>query len=440
VERPAEEAVAAEVEEAATATGAPGPGNAALARLGDQAAAAAASGVLSNAAAVRALAGTSGDREQAADRVADAVTGPFEVASGPVGGAVAGRAPGARGGDPLPSAERAFFEPRLGVDLGGVRVHGDADAAGQAGVLHARAFTVGADIYLGRGEPGPGTATGRHLLAHELAHVVQQRGGLALQRQEIPGELESTLDYRSATDGALRQRHDRIVQVLAQFDRSTPETALLEQQVADIGTELARRAALAAGRTFSDADVERARAYFVRNAQNEKDSCIVALNKGLKLVTGDAALPTTAHSIEATMAKVVASGHAEEAEEIWFRARNGHVTRGSVRPDRLDKSVWDAVLKAADGDPGWSVFTMSLLDGYHSVTLTLDASDPGKPHVYWSDQWHSKGGWKEYTRADLDDEVTKLCQSWWDEQPEDKKANTVVRLWRIRAKAPADHP
>src|SRR5439155_15219395 len=100
VERPAEEAVAAEVEEAATATGAPGPGNAALARLGDQAAAAAASGVLSNAAAVRALAGTSGDREQAADRVADAVTGPFEVASGPVGGAVAGRAPGARGGDP----------------------------------------------------------------------------------------------------------------------------------------------------------------------------------------------------------------------------------------------------------------------------------------------------------------------------------------------------
>lgn len=77
--------------------------------------------------------------------------------------------PSAGGGRPLASATRAFFEPRLGVDLGGVRLHtGAADAAAAAG-LNARAFAYGGDIWLGAGE----SEGDRHLLGHELAHVMQ---------------------------------------------------------------------------------------------------------------------------------------------------------------------------------------------------------------------------------------------------------------------------
>jgi hypothetical protein len=224
--------------------------------------------------------------------------------------------------------------------------------------------------------------------------------------------------------------------VLAQFTSSTPDTALLEQQLAEIGTELARRTALAEGRTFTDEAIARSRAYFVQNARTEKDSCIVALNKGLKLATGEPDLATTPKSIEATMGKVAAAGHSGEAYEIAFQSRNGRITRGGARPDKLDESVWDAVLALSGGDPGWSIFTLSLLDGYHSVTLTLDAADPAHPRVYWSDQWQSKGGWKEYTRATLDAEVTRLIQRWWDGQEEGRKHLTVVRLWRILAAAP----
>lgn len=85
---------------------------------------------------------------------------------------------GARGGGhPLDPGTRAFFEPRLGVELAGVRVHTGPEAARAAGVLGARAFTRGDHIWFAAGEYAPGTDAGRRLMAHELAHTLQQRGG-----------------------------------------------------------------------------------------------------------------------------------------------------------------------------------------------------------------------------------------------------------------------
>ncbi len=63
-----------------------------------------------------------------------------------------------------------------GQPLGDVRVHHDEHAAALSRAVSARAFTVGRDIFFGAGEYRPDAAGGRELLAHELAHVVQQRG------------------------------------------------------------------------------------------------------------------------------------------------------------------------------------------------------------------------------------------------------------------------
>ena len=95
-------------------------------------------------------------------------------------------------GQPLSPSTRAFFELRLGVRLGDVRVHADTGAAQSAEAISARAFTSGRDIVFGRGEFAPESPRGRRLLAHELAHVVQQRRGDAtpsVQRQKTTGEL-----------------------------------------------------------------------------------------------------------------------------------------------------------------------------------------------------------------------------------------------------------
>jgi hypothetical protein len=78
------------------------------------------------------------------------------------------------GGSALPVAARAFYEPRFGADFSQVRVHTDARAADTAKSLNARAFTAGWDIVFSAGQYEPESPEGRHLLAHELTHVMQQ--------------------------------------------------------------------------------------------------------------------------------------------------------------------------------------------------------------------------------------------------------------------------
>ena len=79
-------------------------------------------------------------------------------------------------GSPLPEQTRAYFEPRFGADFSNVRVHTGSQAAGVARKLNARAFTVGDNITFGGGQYAPDSSNGKRLLAHELAHVVQQKG------------------------------------------------------------------------------------------------------------------------------------------------------------------------------------------------------------------------------------------------------------------------
>lgn len=92
------------------------------------------------------------------------------------------------GGAPLPDALRTRYEAGLPGDFAGVRIHAGAAAAEAARGVQARAYTVGRDIVFGHGEFAPGQASGRRLLAHELAHVTQQaQGGAALQRDGVAG-------------------------------------------------------------------------------------------------------------------------------------------------------------------------------------------------------------------------------------------------------------
>jgi hypothetical protein len=91
-------------------------------------------------------------------------------------------------GQPLPRSTRDFFEPRFGEDLSGVRVHHDGEAADAAQQINAQAFTHGRDIYFNQGRYQPETSGGRHLLAHELAHTVQQ-GGTSPTAQRVHREL-----------------------------------------------------------------------------------------------------------------------------------------------------------------------------------------------------------------------------------------------------------
>jgi hypothetical protein len=84
---------------------------------------------------------------------------------------------GSGGGQGLDHRTRADMESSFGHDFGGVRVHTGATASRSAEAVHAQAYTVGDDIVFRSGSYQPDTPSGRHLLAHELTHVVQQRSG-----------------------------------------------------------------------------------------------------------------------------------------------------------------------------------------------------------------------------------------------------------------------
>jgi hypothetical protein len=79
-------------------------------------------------------------------------------------------------GKPLDTETRAFMESRFGHDFGQVRVHTDVRAAKSARTVSAIAYTMKHNIAFSTGSYSPSTPTGKHLLAHELAHVVQQTG------------------------------------------------------------------------------------------------------------------------------------------------------------------------------------------------------------------------------------------------------------------------
>jgi hypothetical protein len=121
-------------------------------------------------------------------------------------------------GSPLDGGARAFFEPRFGHDFS--RVHTDARAAESAEAVEALAYTVGQHIVFGAGQYQPDTREGRRLLAHELAHTVQQRGSpgplpaaLAVARPGDPAEseaeaaAEAVLEGRRFTPTTLRPPH-----------------------------------------------------------------------------------------------------------------------------------------------------------------------------------------------------------------------------------------
>lgn len=118
-------------------------------------------------------------------------------------------------GSPLDPDTRAFMEDRFVHDFSRVRIHADARAAESARDVGAHAYTVGPNIAFDTGQYAPLTHTGRHLLAHELAHVVQQGQApiFAVQRAcrtVAPDAHAMARDFTQRPGSALREtRNDR---------------------------------------------------------------------------------------------------------------------------------------------------------------------------------------------------------------------------------------
>jgi Domain of unknown function (DUF4157) len=152
-------------------------------------------------------------------------TDPESSETGPAGepaAALVEQTLGSGEGRPLDDRDRAYFEPRFGQDLGHVRLHTSSRAAASARAVGAQAYAVGRDIVLGQPGPDLGTLAGRRLLAHELAHVVQQAPASPKTRRS--GVSSLTVSH---PDDPAEREADRVADVVTRGPQIPPGLALL---------------------------------------------------------------------------------------------------------------------------------------------------------------------------------------------------------------------
>jgi outer membrane protein OmpA-like peptidoglycan-associated protein len=167
------------------------------------------------------------------------------------------------GGNRMSESTLSFMESRFNADFLGVKIHTDSNAVQMSRELNAQAFTVGNDIYFNAGKYSPESSSGKHLLAHELTHTVQQGGtkikrkieeveigflqrkSSDIQRQEVeelmtrqqeidlsnssegeiaiqPSPLIFTLSNFTINSASLKQRHRDVLREIAHFMRAVP--------------------------------------------------------------------------------------------------------------------------------------------------------------------------------------------------------------------------
>lgn len=141
-----------------------------------------------------------------------------------------------RGGAPLSSQLRSYFEPRFGYDFSRVQIHDDGGAAAAASAVQARAYTFGRNIVFGAGEYAPATASGKRLLAHELTHVVQQ-GAADTTAQRAPS---ATRKSEGVAPHAIQRQELMPIEppAMPEFFDVPPEVELEPEMSPEVGPEM----------------------------------------------------------------------------------------------------------------------------------------------------------------------------------------------------------
>ena len=246
------------------------------------------------------------------------------------------------GGASLDAGVQERLTPSLGP-LTDVRIHTDTGAGTLARSVSARAFATGSDVYFAPGEYRPGSSDGDRLLAHELAHVVQQRGSAAsgLLRTTEPGdahELEAdamaaaALEPRPAPLAASAGREaivarDFIDDIGSLFGGTTEakreprEVAVTKQDFDQILNLVSLPLEMAKQQLTGDADVQKAKAAAAKLAPAASALHVIAKTKKEPKTRDNLYRPLD--EIEASVTTLKVMGEPDKAKEIWKKHFDG---------------------------------------------------------------------------------------------------------------------
>ena len=275
-------------------------------------------------------------------------------------------------GQPLDRGTRSFFEPRFGHDFSDVTIHTDAKAAESAEAVNALAYTVGSHAVFGDGNYA--SATRNMLLAHELAHVVQQRASTpSTNVVEAPSD---------ATGIRQREVHRRsgvlIPSGTAQHPIPLPAPRAVQRQE--------RRAF---------AEEEYMPVQQAVEQERSRRSCIDMVRRGLtlllsgvgqKLGTPPKVGGKRGWTMDTMMRRLQDLGLASKPMEFEFLDARGRPTTGTAKPASLGSNASEQIMKAVGSEPGWHLFGLSILNGVHSALLAVHYEDSSALTVHYLDQ------------------------------------------------------
>ncbi|MFT5821030.1 MAG: hypothetical protein ACI8ZM_002279 [Crocinitomix sp.] len=120
-------------------------------------------------------------------------------------------------GNPMDAQTKSSMENDFGADFSGVKIHTGATASNLSNQIQAKAFTTGNDIYFNQGEYSPNTSSGKHLLAHELTHTIQQgaskTSAVQSKMKSKENNLTNTIQRKDAEQETIQEIRLKTVEV-----------------------------------------------------------------------------------------------------------------------------------------------------------------------------------------------------------------------------------
>jgi len=259
-------------------------------------------------------------------------------------------------GRPLDRSTRSLMESRFGHDFSQVRVHNDPQAAESASAVHARAYTVGEQMVFGAGQYAPDTPAGKHLLAHELTHTIQQHG---MQRYASDGPLSI-----STHDGALEHEAEMAASAVTGTGQGMDAAARVSHRPL---TPVVSRAAISSQETKE------------RDWEDLPDSVVV--RPGQKALRRAVRAPETI-AFDIDVFKVPGTKGAQDAFDLYKARADAAALEATVNMSKKSPSagLWQARAKTEDLRKAW-LLKVGWSDKDPQVIDDLWAKAGGDPKV-----------------------------------------------------------
>jgi hypothetical protein len=181
---------------------------------------------------------------------------------------------------------------------------------------------------------------------------------------------------------------------------------------------------------FEKSKINSMKLFFDENSKKgeSKMVCIVTLNHGVRMLYDNKDMKLGSQ-IDHSMNYLNDLQKIKDSKIIEFKDKNGKKTTGVTEPYNLSQSIYDVIIDLIGQENGFFVFGLSIMDGYHSVTIIVE-KEGVEIKIFRCDQ---NEGCFESNRKELDEYIRSKTIKWWNKNAQEgKKMKTRATIWMLQ--------